>query len=128
MSCCICLNDFNIENDIEYCCNTCNDGKICYECLDNIDGKICLAFCNFAPNKSNLKKYEDYQKGIKNFLKCPCCRVENWKHIFNNIIYDLNYKVTEYEVPLTEEDLLNDEKKIMLIYYKNSLINIDNDE
>lgn len=126
MSCCICLNNIDIiEYELEYSCNTCKSGIVCYECYQNIEGSNDRIFCNFVPTHKTMNKFNYYQKEIKKAVSCPCCRSENWKYIFSKIIHELNYKISEYEPPTRVEELEDDEKNVMLVYYRNSLININ---
>lgn len=63
------------ENCVEftYKCNTCLDGRVCRDC--------CMSgfFCYLSIYLQNITD-------VKRNIKCPCCRTENWKYHFSNIL------------------------------------------
>ena len=69
--------------DVEYfgfTCNTCVDGKMCWDCFDKLamNGN-CSTGLIYKPIKYIKKK-----------MVCPCCRTINWKQLYNRIVnYDL---------------------------------------
>jgi hypothetical protein len=76
-NCCICLEK---KDEFNYQCFTCNDGLICYYCINGIDpiGSI----------------YLSKRQKVLDAIKCPCCRDLNWKYhstllIQQYLIYDL---------------------------------------
>jgi hypothetical protein len=63
------------ENDgmRQYECPTCNEGKICEDCMFEKDP---VAF------DCSCKKRREIEHGIK----CPCCRQLNWRYHYSEII------------------------------------------
>ena len=68
-NCCICLEK---KDAFCYTCYTCKEGLVCYDCISGFDpvGSIYLS------------KRED----ILDVIKCPCCRVLNWKYHHHSLI------------------------------------------
>jgi len=77
MNCCICYDNYDDYDELEFICETCNDGKVCQDCMVEID-PIGICYLN------------DINKKYK-IISCPCCRTENWKYLFNYILFTLIY-------------------------------------
>jgi hypothetical protein len=75
----------------EYVCGNCNNGKVCSECFINIcDTKINHELINdfyFYNHKININSDEIDE--LHQLVKCPCCRVNNYKHLFSYVINEL---------------------------------------
>ena len=100
-SCCICLNNFSIENPLNIFCNRCNQGKICFTCIDSII-------------KNNSCK------------TCPVCKNEKiWFTVSNpNNNKDLNSKVNELkDYLLSNNENNNNYKSINTQNYINNNTN-----
>ena len=79
--CNICLEPSTDKFDMK--CDTCKEGYICSDCQNNI-----------VPNGILWADADD----VKSAIKCPCCRILNWKNYYSQFIeYGLNYDLEEYE-------------------------------
>ena len=80
-SCCVCFEEIGYRQ-LTYICQTCDSGIVCAKCLGKITKAKTLdnfklpARCFRFMNLDTLKKS----------IRCPCCRAENWKHLYNEII------------------------------------------
>jgi hypothetical protein len=129
MNCCICLEEINIKdeyglirNELTFKCNTCQEGLICYGCYRTIneqylkteylDHYLYEKFCKST--KSMFLDCVDMRiDNINNTVKCPCCRNNNFKHLFKNVIEEINN--------IGEGDLFDDEnfnQMFKISYYK----------
>jgi hypothetical protein len=77
LKCCICLevdeDGWVAENCVgHFKCYTCVDGYVCNNCISEFDPQGSI--------------YMDDLDEIKETITCPCCRTENWKYHFNQII------------------------------------------
>jgi len=100
MKCCICLEDKkmnNINAVSNYKCYTCNDGFVCNSCIPDFD-----PYCSYTLGDLN---------SVRETIKCPCCRQENWNYHFNQII----------QLSLDEifENDMYDDNAVIKIFYKN---------
>ena len=130
MNCCICLEEINIKdeqgnlirNELTFECNTCQEGLICYGChitineqylkTEYLDHYLYEKFCKST--KSMFLDCVDMRiDNINNTVKCPCCRNNNFKHLFKNVIEEINN--------IGEGDLFDDEnfnQMFKISYYK----------
>jgi len=100
MKCVICLDDKKLEkyNSVHYYkCYTCNDGFVCEKCIPDFD-----PCCSYTLGDL---------KSVRDTIKCPCCRQENWNYHYNLII----------QLSLDEiwENDMYDDNDVMKIFYKN---------
>ena len=77
LKCVVCLNELenswiDINGANHFKCFTCESGYVCTNCLPEFDPRGSI-FC-------------DDLDEVRETIKCPCCRQENWKYHFNQII------------------------------------------
>jgi hypothetical protein len=107
-TCIICFED--VEEKFGYSCNTCVNGKICWNCYDKIS-------MNGNCSTGLIFEKKHY---IKNKLKCPCCRSVNWKWLLYQV---LNYDLLDVKLGYSDEsDWFFNKKpnKALMIFFKNS--------
>jgi hypothetical protein len=75
MNCCICYNNYDDCDDLAFICETCSDGKVCQDCMVEID-PVGIGFLNDDNTKNKI-------------MSCPCCRTKNWKYLLDYILFIL---------------------------------------
>ena len=84
-TCCVCLEHCEIDiNSFE--CQTCNDGKICEDCWDNINPRDDEPFFVCQRDEEDILK----------IIKCPCCRELNWKQLFSSVLGYLEVEIHDF--------------------------------
>jgi len=78
MTCCVCY-----EEDYIFKCDTCQEGKICFDCFHEMESEFQRDITNRPRDK------------LLPLLKCLCCRTINWKWLYSEIIKDIVLKNPE---------------------------------
>jgi trehalose-6-phosphate synthase len=78
MTCPICLE----EKELHYKCDTCADGGFCNDC----GYKVSASGFSFAPNLNTTRRE----------IKCPCCRTENWKWVWDEFVGMMEDDIPQY--------------------------------
>ena len=78
LRCNICLNEENncwldVNGANIFKCFTCESGYVCNDCIPEFDPQGSI-FCSDLDD-------------VRNTIKCPCCRVENWNYHYNQLIH-----------------------------------------
>ena len=75
MKCVVCFDDDVIlkKHSVNcFKCYTCNDGFVCIQCIPDFDPYMSSTLGDL--------------KSVRDTIKCPCCRQENWNYHYNQII------------------------------------------
>jgi hypothetical protein len=70
--CCICYE----TTFTEYNCVTCQEGHVCYDCMNVIKDKQTDWVIHMSRQQLSL------------VLPCPCCRTTNWNYLYTHFVYD----------------------------------------
>jgi hypothetical protein len=104
------------SNNFAYKCQTCNDGKICWDC------------CGCGGLGIWEKIWDDIEI-VRDAIKCPCCRQENWCVVFDNTLDEiLEFEDKYFGNSCYEWGELGDRKPALNILLKNYKDRIDYQE
>ena len=112
-SCCVCFEKMGYRQ-LAYICQTCDSGIVCAKCLGKITNtktvdnlfKLPVRCFRFM-NLDTLKKS----------IKCPCCRTENWKHLYSEISTKIGIDILD-----KKSDTINAAE---LLYIKKFMIHLE---
>ncbi len=112
--CCVCFEEVGYRQ-LTYICQTCNSGIVCAKCLGKItkaktvDNLLKLPVrCFRFMNLDTLKKS----------IRCPCCRTENWKHLYSEIITKIGIDILD-KILDKKSDKINAAEKLYIEKFTN---------
>jgi len=86
--CCICYEQLDDIGAFGFICNTCNEGVICSDCMEDRSEQI-----NPTVSADPTIICED----DINYIRCEICKTMNWKYLFDDILYQefLHWQVND---------------------------------
>jgi len=89
--CCVCFEEMGYRQ-LTYICQSCDSGIVCAKCL----GKITKAKTvdNLLKQPIRCFRFMNLDT-LKKSIRCPCCRTENWKHLYSEIITKIGIDILD---------------------------------